>query len=414
MSATSKVRAMKFCSECVYPSSSAVPLQFDENDVCTGCRVGKQKQNIDWKQRAAWLEELVDEYRKPDGSNYDCIIPVSGGKDSWFQTYYVKKILKMNPLLVTYNGNNYLDVGLRNLKRMRETFGVDHIFFSPSPELLKKLNRLCFKKMGDMNWHAHCGIFTYPVVIAAKFNIPLIIWGEHGYTDLGGMFSMSDMVEMTAKYRLEHAQRGYDWFDMIDEEEGIEAKDLLWARYPSDEELLEKDIRGIYLGNFVDWDANEQTKLIVEKFGFEVAEIPFDRTYRRMSNLDDMHENGIHDYLKFVKFGYGRCSDHACKDIRAGILSREDGIELVRKMDHVKPKDLLRWLEYVDMSEEEFDRIADTFRDSRVWSKDSQGIWQKENIWGGVSSYPVPSLTKSKTNRATLLTQPLNTTGAQI
>ncbi|MCE3234391.1 MAG: N-acetyl sugar amidotransferase [Vampirovibrio sp.] len=388
---------MQYCSQCVYPMVSAVPLNFDEAEVCSGCRVHAQKATINWAKRHEWLLELVDEYRLPDGSNYECIIPVSGGKDSWFQTYYVKEVLGLNPLLVTYNGNNYLDVGLRNLKRMRDVFGVDHHFFSPSPHVLKKLNRLCLKKMGDMNWHAHAGIFTYPVQVAVKMNIPLIIWGEHGYMDLGGMFSLKDLIEMTAKFRLEHAQRGFDWFDMLDganpgNEEGIQAKDMLWCQYPTDDELEAVGVRGIYLGNFVDWDANKQTELM-KQFGFEEAPFEFERTYRRMSNLDDMHENGMHDYLKFIKFGYGRCSDHVCKDIRGGKISREEGIELVRKYDHVKSRDLLRWLEYTGMSEDAFDAIADTFRDSRVWAKNADGLWEKDNIWGGRSVYPVPKLT---------------------
>lgn len=388
---------MQYCSKCVYPMMSAVPLEFDENGICSGCQVSSQKVEIDWTERAEYLEELVEEYRSEDESNYDCIIPVSGGKDSWFQTYYVTKVLKLKPLLITYHGNNYLDVGLRNLKRMKEVFGVDHIFFSPSVETLKKLNRIAFKRMGDMNWHAHCGIFTYPVNMAAKLRIPLLIWGEHGYTDLGGMFSLNDLIEMTAKYRLEHAQRGYDWFDMVGEED-LKPQDLLWARYPSDEVLEEIGIRGIYLGNFVEWDANKQTALMKE-LGFEESPEDFERTYRKMSNLDDMHENGIHDYLKFIKFGYGRCTDHVCKDIRLGVITRQEGIERVRKMDHIKPRDLLRWLKYVDMSEDEFDEIADTFRDSRVWTKNSKGQWEKDNIWGGRLEYPVPKLTQNANNK---------------
>ena len=107
---------------------------------------------------------------------------------------------------------------------------------------------------------------------------------------------------------------------------------------------------------------------MVREYGLRSPPEPFERTYRRMSNLDDMHENGIHDYLKFVKFGYGRGTDHACKDIRAGRMTREEGIEMVRKYDHVKPRrDLERWLDYVGMTEDEFDAIADTFRDPRVW-----------------------------------------------
>ena len=120
----------------------------------------------------------------------------------------------------------------------------------------------------------------------------------------------------------------------------------------------------------------------MEKYAWESSRLPFERTYRRMSNLDDMHENGIHDYMKWVKFGYGRCSDHASKDIRTGYMSREDGIELVKKYDNVKPRrDLERWLEYVGMTEDEFDRVADSFRDPRVWEKNAQGEWEKDSIW---------------------------------
>jgi hypothetical protein len=248
--------------------------------------------------------------------------------------------------------------------------------------VLKKMNRLCFRMMGDMNWHAHCGIFTYPVQIAVQHRIPLMIWGEHGFMDLAGMYSHNDRIEMTAKYRLEHAQRGFDWHDMIEETEGLTQQDLLWAKYPTDEQLAEVGVRGIYLGNYVSWDANVQTEFMVKEWGFEPSPEPFERTYRRMSNLDDMHENGAHDYLKYVKFGYGRGTDHACKDIRAGKMTRDEGIEMVRRYDHVKPmRDLSRWLEYVGMTEEEFDATADTFRDPRVWVKDEHGNWIKDNIW---------------------------------
>jgi N-acetyl sugar amidotransferase len=372
---------MRWCKICVYPASSAVPLAFDEEGICSGCRVHTQKKKIDWNKRKEILLALVEEYRSKNKSNYDCIIPVSGGKDSYFQTYYVTKVLGLKPLLVTYHGNNYLEVGERNLKKMRKLFNVDQLVFGPSVDVLKKLNKKCFEIMGDMNWHAHCGIFSYPVQIAVKFNIPLIIWGEHGYSDLGGMHSMNDLVEMTKKYRTEHACRGFDWFDMLDEKEGITEQDVLWAKYPSDEELEKVDVRGIYLGNYVDWDANVHGKQMIEEFFFEISPEPFDRTYRRMSNLDDMHENGAHDYLKYIKFGYGRATDHSCKDIRAGIMTREQGIEMVKKYDSVKPKDLYRWLGYVGMTEIEFDKKADEFRDKRVWWKNDKGEWIKDNIW---------------------------------
>jgi len=370
---------MKYCKKCVYPDI-AVWVTVEEEGICSGCRVAGQKAEIDWAQREEWLREILDGHRSKDGKNYDCIIPVSGGKDSYFQVYTIKEKFKMNPLLVTYHGNNYMPEGTRNLIRMREIFGCDHIFFTPSIHVLIKMNRLGFKLQGDMNWHAHCGIITYPARVAVQQKIPLIIWGEHGPTHIGGQHSMHDLVEMSSRIRKEHLLRGYDWYDFLGGDEGLTEKDLLWARYPDDEELEEVGVRQIYLGNYVYWDEDTHGKEVVKKFGFESAEVPFERTYRTLSNLDDMHENGMHDYLKYIKFGYGRATDHASKDIRAGHMIHEQGIEIVRKYDHVKSGDLQRWLKYVDMTEEEFDCIADTFRDPRVWWKD-KGKWVKDNIW---------------------------------
>jgi len=387
--------SVQYCSRCVYPAVSATPLTFDENGICSGCRVAGQRNQIDWDARARMLKELTDEYRS--NSNYDIVIPVSGGKDSYYQTHVAVKELGLKVLLVTYHGNNYLPEGEYNLHRMRKVFDCDHIIVHPSIGLIIKMNRIGFKLQGDNNWHNHCGIFTTPIQVAVRYKVPLMMWGEHGFMDLGGMYSYNDFVEFTAKFRKEHGLRGYDWYDFTDVglerlgrpdlKEGLIARDLLWAQYPTDEEIDVVGVRGIYLSNFVSWDANQHVKLVMNLYGWRPAQQPFERTYRNFSNLDDMHENGIHDYLKFVKLGYGRGTDHSCKDIRAGIMTREQGIEMVRKYDHVKPRrDLERWLKYVQMTEEEFDRICDTFRDRRVWRIEN-GQWVKDNIWGEPSVY---------------------------
>lgn len=386
--------AVRYCSRCVYPSVAATPLTFDEQGACSGCRTSGNKSTIDWKERFQWLRDIADEHRSK--SNYDILIPVSGGKDSYYQTHVAVHELGLKPLLMTYHGNNYLPEGEYNLQRMREVFDCDHVIVRPSVKTLIKMNRIGFKLQGDMNWHAHCGIFTTPIQVAVRYQVPLMMWGEHGFLDLGGMYSLNDLVEFTAKFRLEHALRGYDWDDFTDEgldklgrpelKEGLTEKDLLWAQYPSDEDIDRVGVRGIYLGNFVNWDANPQTKLVMDKYQWRPAEKPFERTYRQMSNLDDMHENGMHDYLKFIKLGYGRGSDHACKDIRAGHMTRAKGIEMVKKYDHVKSSDLARWLTYVGMSEQEFDAVCDTFRDPRVWWIED-GRWWKDTLWGEPTAY---------------------------
>jgi len=292
----------------------------------------------------------------------------------------------LKPLLMTYHGNNFLPEGDYNRDRMRHVFDADHIVWGPNIDTLIKLNRLGFKKLGDMNWQNHCGIFSAPINVAVKFNIPLIIWGETPW-DISGMFDLNDVVEFSARVRHEHGLRGYEWHDFLDDpEEPLVEKDMLWAKYPSDEEILKVGARGLYIGNFFRWDPNQHTQMVQESYGGRAAEQPFERTYRRFSNLDDRYENGVHDLMKFVKFGYGRCSDHASKDVRTGYMTRDEAIEMVRKYDHVVSSDLYHWLDYVDMKEDKFWQIADTFRDSRVWRM-QDGQWYKDNIWGEPSAY---------------------------
>jgi imidazoleglycerol phosphate synthase cyclase subunit len=381
-SAAQSKQTVKWCNRCLYPSVNAAPMEFDGDGICMGCRTSEKKVEIpeeEWDRRKELLIDILERNRSKDGSRPDCIIAVSGGKDSHFQTHYIKNVLGFNPMLVTYYGNNFSAAGQRNLLRMKETFGVEHIIYQPSVQLLKKLNRLGFTIMGDMNWHNHIGICTVPMRLAAQLKVPVVIWGEHGYGDLSGQFSMNDYVEWTYRTRLEHYCRGFE-SNYVVGLEGITTQDMYAYRYPSDQDIFDLGLRGIHLSNYVYWEANEHGKMVAEKYNFESADQPFDRTYRTMSNLDDIHENGVHDYMKYIKLGYGRCTDHATKDVRAGILSRGQAVDLVRKHDHVKPGDLKRWLEYTDMSEQDFDAIADTFRDSRVWRQED-GKWIKDNLW---------------------------------
>jgi len=378
---------MKYCKRCVYPEN-AVNLFFDEEGICSACRTFEKFEQLSaehWANRKKRFEQIVEELRKKNKSDYDCVIAVSGGKDSYYQTHVICQEYGLKALLVTYHGNNYLPEGDYNRDRMRQVFNADHMVVGPSVDVLKKLNRITFRKMGDMNWHNHCGIKTVPVQVAVRYNIPLVIWGEVVW-DISGMYEPDDFVEYSARVRHEHALRGYEWYDFLnDPVDKLTEKDMLWAKYPSDEEILKVGVRGLYIGNFFKWDPNWHAKLVEEKYGFKASGKPFERTYRTYSNLDDRYENGIHDLMKYVKFGYGRGSDHASKDIRTGYMTRPEGIEVVRKYDHVVSSDLYYWLDYVGMTEAEFWKIANSFRDTRVWRQE-KGQWVKDNIWDEAST----------------------------
>jgi N-acetyl sugar amidotransferase len=387
---------IQYCKKCVYPNN-AVNLEINTSNVCSACGVGTyydENESEFWAQREKKFEKLVNRIKKTNTSNYDCLIPVSGGKDSYYQTHVICKKYNLKPLLMTYHGNNFLPEGDYNRDKMREVFDADHIIWGPSINVLKELNRVTFKLMGDMNWQNHCGIVSAPIQIAVKFNIPIIIWGETPW-DISGMHDLDDFVEFSAKSRHEHDLRGFEWYDLLKHSKNLSEKDMLWAKYPTDEEILGVGVRGIYIGNFFKWEPNINTQMIKEQYNWKEAEHPFERTYRRISNLDDRYENGIHDLMKFIKFGYGRASDHASKDVRSGDMTRDEAIEMVRKYDSVISSDLYHWLNYVDMEYDSFWKIADTFRDPRVWWIDNNQWW-KDNIWGEASSYGKVYLNKDQ------------------
>lgn len=367
---------VSFCKKCVAPSIEVVSSTLNFEGLCTGCIVSAEKKEINWNKRLNLLKKTLIKTNKDN--NYDCVIPVSGGKDSYFQTHVIKNVLKMNPLLVTYNSNNYSKIGMENLINMREVFGVDHIFFTPSIKTIKKLNRIGMAFHGDMNWHGHAGILTYPIIIAVKFKIPFVIWGEHGWTELGGMYSHNDFIEFSKRDRKENGMHNLDWDDFIRASrkygEKLSKEEMFPYIYPSDQEISDLKLRGLYLSNYIEWQPNENTEFVIKKYGFKIPKYKFDRTYRKMSNLDDIHENGIHDYMKYIKFGFGRCTDHSNKDIRSGKITRTKAISLIKKMDHKVPSDLNRWLKYVNWNSEKFFKVADTFRSPKIW-------WIKNNYW---------------------------------
>lgn len=379
-------KPMTYCKACTYPKV-AVNVRFDKNGFSSIYHTHKAWQNIkkdEWKKRKKIFEKIVLDIKKNNKSNYDCIVAVSGGKDSYYQTHVIKEY-GLKPLLITYNGNNYSPEGEYNRDRMKKVFDVDHLMISPSQESLIKLNRLGFNKVGDMNWHNHTGILTVPMQYAVRFKIPYVIYGETN--DILGIYKPSDYAEYTNRLRVEFSMRGFEWDEFIkNNKEGLISKDMNWAKFPSDREIVENKIRGLYLGNYFKWDPYKNTKMIIKKYGWKPAKKSFERTYRKISNLDDIYENGIHDYLKFIKYGYGRATDHTTKDILTGYMNRNKGVNYIKNLDHKVPSDLKTWLNYTGIKETDFWKKADTFRSTKVWwIKNNK--WCKDNIWGSPSSY---------------------------
>jgi len=367
---------MLYCKRCLYPANHPLGICFDEDGICSGCRIHEEKDEIDWSEKSKELHNLFSKYSNRKDSFYDCVIPVSGNSDSFFVVDVVKNQYGLNPLLVTYNTQFNTKVGVRNLARLITKLDCDHMMLTVSPDIAKKITKIAMHKLGDMYWHVLAGSQTFPVQVATKFQIPLVIWGANGWLDQVGMFSHHDRVEMTKKVRKEHGLRSMDVDELFEGEGELTWKDKQPFTYPSDTQLEKSRVRGIYLGNFIRWDAQQQSEKMIEKFGYE--SMSQSRTFNTYESIYCWNNAGIHDYVKFLKFGYGKATDHASRDIRLKRLSREDGIKLIEKFESELPDVSLRmFLDWIDMTQEEFYKIIEPFRDPLIWKKNKNGEYSK-------------------------------------
>ena len=364
---------MIYCKRCVYPANHPLNIVFDDNGVCSGCRVHEEKDRLDWQEREEKLKSILDSFRNKSGRSYDCIIPVSGGKDSYFIVDQIRHKFKMTPLLVSYNRQYNTRIGLRNFAYLKSKFNCDLVEMVVDPQKVKKITRYTLKKLGSMHWHTLAGHTVFPVQIAVRFKIPLIIWGAHQGLEQVGMFSHLDEVEMTRKYRKEHDLMNCEAEDLVNLKEDVTEKDALPFIYPHDREIEKTGVRGIYLSNYIRWDSKTQHEKMIASFNYETNYQQ--RTYDTYNDIHCQHYSGIHDYIKYVKWGYGKVSDHVCRDIRLKRLTREEGIDLVASYQDIIPNDLDKLLNWLSISTSEFYDSINHFRDPSIWHKPINGDW---------------------------------------
>lgn len=370
---------LRYCRQCVMPDTKP-DLKLDADGVCNACRSYEQRAAIDWNQRRNALETILARYRRTDGSNWGCIVPVSGGKDS---TYQVLRMLElgMNPLCVTSTTCDLSAIGQRNIDNLKR-LGVDHVQMSPNPLVRRKLNRIGLTMVGDISWPEHVGIFTLPVRAAVQFNVPLIVWGENSQNEYGGPAAASENQVLDRRWLEEFGGLlGLRVSDLVGLE-GIEAKHLVPYQYPSDDDLRRVGVTGLFLGYFLPWDGLSNA-LIAQSHGFETWPSAVEGSVVNYENLDN-HQTGIHDYFKFLKFGFGRATDITCLHVRRGRLSRSDGIDLVKRLDGRFPhsylgKPLVDILAPLNITVDEFTKLCDRFTNKKLFVTDSKGALVKDD-----------------------------------
>ena len=291
------------------------------------------------------------------------------------------KILELGyrPLTVTWSACAYTDIGRKNIESMQK-LGVDHIQFTPNPKIYRAIFTEAFRRVGDGCWPCHVGIFSYPVRVAVNYNVPLLVYGENPQLEYGGPAGASADSHIDRKWLEEFGGLLGNRIDDMLDVEGITESDLIPYRYPSDEDLAEVGVTGIFLGYYHRWDAREQLQKVLDS-GFtintataDVGTTPHQEgTYTNYENLDGKFV-GVPDYLKFLKFGFGRATDHASIDIRNERISRDEAIELIRTYEGKVPRRYLEeYLEFVGMDEEEFYETLDQFTNKAIFVTDANG-----------------------------------------
>ena len=334
-------------------------LWFNEAGICAACLAYESRASVDWVDRLAQLRGIVDRHKTP---HYDCIVPSSGGKDSHFQVLTMLS-LGYRPLVVTATTDHLTDLGRRNIENLKRQ-GVDTIEVTPDPVLRRRINRLGLETIGDISYPEHVAIFTIPVRFAVRYHIPLIVWGENSQHEYGGPATSQESSTLTRRWLEEFGGLNGMRASELPTFLNVPERDCWLYTYPSDEELKLSGVTGIFLGYFVPWDGQHNAQ-IAQAHGFETYPGYVEGSACNYENLDNA-QTGVHDYFKYLKFGFGRATDICCSLIRRGRLTRDEGWRIVQQHDGRYPASYLgvslyELLDEIGMTRERFDEVCEEF-----------------------------------------------------
>ncbi len=354
---------MRYCQHCILPDTRP-GIELAADGVCSACRAhGEKRREVDWEQRRARFESLVSEV-KALARPYDCVIPVSGGKDSTWQTIKCLE-LGLHPLAVTWKTPARTPIGAANLANLVE-LGVDHIDFQVNPRVERRFLLRALERYGTTAIPMHLAIFNVPLAIAAKFDVPLVVWGEDSASEYVGDADATSFrldSDWVRRYGAVHGTTAADW--VSDE---LSESDLTPYFGPSDEELAAKGVQAVFLGYFFQWDP-AVTSEVAHAHGFRSRDSGPKTGYYDYADIDDDFIS-IHHYLKWYKFGFTRSYDNLSLEIRNGRMSRDEAIEVIRAIGDETPHDDIRsFCDHVGITTERFFELIERFRNADVWSR---------------------------------------------
>jgi N-acetyl sugar amidotransferase len=365
---------MKFCKECIQPNTRPT-IRFTDEGVCPACVFHKDYDAIDWDERRRELCSIIEETKARNKSSYDCIIGVSGGKDSVRQAMFARDELGLRVLLVccSYPPEQLTEVGCENLENLC-SLGFDLITVSPAPLTSKKLMVNGFHKFGNYGKAPEMALYASAPKIAIAYQIPLIFLGENPAITVGALCSGSTSGDASKMKNTNTLSGGPESVS----DESIVEQDLILYRYSSDEEMHMGQLRVLYLGYYIPnfWKRANAEFSIAN--GMKIRNDP-------PEDIGDItgHEALDDDFVvvnqmfKYLKLGFGKVTDQVCEEIRLGTMTREQAIELARKYDGAcAPRYIERFCRYVGISRAEFDSIVESYRNEDIWTRDANGNWR--------------------------------------
>jgi N-acetyl sugar amidotransferase len=366
-----------FCKKCTV-SNQRPRITFDKHGVCSACNFAEfKRKHVDWDARERELIELCDRHRKSNG-DYDVIVPCSGGKDGGFVAHQLKYKYGMNPLTVTWAPLQATTIGRRNLDAFIAS-GFDNVLGTPNGKVTRRLTNLAFIHLGDPFQPFIYGQTNFPLHIAVKYGVSLIMYGENGEVEYGGDMKNAFRPDRDIQDHDKHYFSGLPpafWT-----EHGITESDLRPFMAPGYEEVVRNRTTIHFLGYYKFWDPQENFYYCTENTGFTPNTERSEGTYSKYASLDDRID-GYHYFLAYIKFGIGRTTSDAAHEIRDGKINREEGIALVKRYDGEFPKKYFEeFLEYCSITERQFHDVVDSWRSDHLW-RQIDGEWRlKHPIW---------------------------------
>lgn len=355
---------MHYCASCVMPNTKP-GIWFDENGVCNACRTAKIKRTLDWDKKEKELSELATEIKNTNTAAYDCLVPVSGGKDGFYQVYKMQQY-GLKVLAVVLAPHVPTTEGIFNLNNLVNQLNVDLVKITLKPSTVRKLRRRTFIERGEPNWVEHCAMFSAVTRVAVSYHVPLVVWGEDIAVEFGGQqrdSACSDATNINKNDLIKDKTIRDFMSDDIDE------KDIFFYQYPDYKVLQQHNIKIIYLGYYHFWDGYLHY-LKAKEYGFKARGFgPLSGNYLDYDNIDEKLCE-INIWLKYIKFGFWRATDQTCYHIWNNYLDRSDAVEIVKKLQDQFPQEYFQdFLRFHCLTESEFWSVVEKFRNQKIWVK---------------------------------------------